>query len=86
MLKIFNTAKGRAVLGGKVEEGLIASGEGIKIMRRDLELGRGEIVSLQSHKAPVKKVDAGSEFGAMVKTGVEPAPGDRLEAFEVVNV
>lgn len=86
VLKIFSTTKGKMVLGGRVEEGLIAQGEVIKIMRRDLELGRGEVVSLQSHKAPVKKVDAGSEFGAMVKTGVEAAPGDRLEAFEILQI
>lgn len=84
VVKFFSSTKGRVVLGGRVEEGAISQGEEVKILRRDLELGRGEIVSLQAQKVVVKKVEAGSEFGAMLKTQVEPAPGDYLEAFEVV--
>ena len=84
IVKIFSNAKGRVVLGGKVEEGTLRVGEEVRLMRRDLELARGEITSLQSGKSPVKKVETGSEFGAQVKLGIEPTPGDRLEAFEVV--
>ncbi len=84
ILKIFSATKGRVVVGGKVEEGLIADGAEIKLMRRDLELGRGAIISLQSQKAAAKKVEAGAEFGAMLRTQVEPAAGDYLVAFEVV--
>ena len=84
IVKLFNASKGRVVLGGKVEEGELRQGEEVKIMRRDLEIGRGEIVSLQAGKTPVKKIEAGSEFGAMIKTAADPAPGDKLEAFAIV--
>ncbi len=84
ILKIFSATKGRVVVGGKVEEGLIADGAEVKLMRRDIELGRGGILSLQSQKAATKKVEAGAEFGAMLRTQVEPAAGDYLVAFEVV--
>jgi translation initiation factor IF-2 len=84
ILKVFSVVKNQVVLGGRVEEGAIAQGEEIKIMRRDVELGRGTIVSLQSQKTATKKVEAGSEFGAMVKVSCEPAAGDTLEAFAVV--
>jgi len=84
LLKIFSAARGKVVLGGKVEMGELAEGDQVKIMRRDLELGIGEIVSLQTQKAPTKKVEAGNEFGAMVKTNVEPAAGDYLESFAIV--
>lgn len=84
VLKFFSTMKGRAVIGGRVENGAISQGEVVKIMRRDVEIGRGEIISLQAQKVAVKKVEMGSEFGAMVKTDIEPAAGDYLEAFEVV--
>lgn len=83
VLKFFSMAKGRVVLGGRVEEGTLAEHAEVKVMRRDLELGRGRIVSLQTQKTPVKKVDAGMEFGAQLKLDVEPAPGDRLEAYTV---
>lgn len=85
VLKFFSMAKGRVVLGGRVEEGALSENAEVKVMRRDLELGRGRIVSLQTQKTPVKKVDAGMEFGAQLKLDVEPAPGDRLEAFNVVH-
>ena len=84
VLKIFTAAKGRVVLGGRVEEGGLEEGSEIKIMRREVELSRGKIVSLQSGKTPVKKIEAGSEFGAQIKTTAEPAVGDRLEAVKIV--
>ncbi len=83
ILKFFSASKGRVVIGGRVEEGFITENAEVKIMRRDLELGRGKITSLQTQKAQTKKVEQGQEFGAQLKLDIEPAPGDRLEAFEV---
>jgi translation initiation factor IF-2 len=83
VLKVFSNAKGRVVLGGRVEEGTLSDGDEIKVLRRDLELSRGKITSLQSGKTQVKKVESGSEFGAQIKLDMEPAPGDRIEAFRV---
>ncbi len=84
ILKVFSTTRGKVVLGGKVESGELTEGAQVKIMRRDLELGTGEIVSLQTQKAATKVVAAGNEFGAMIKTTVEPAAGDYLESFAIV--
>jgi translation initiation factor IF-2 len=83
VLKFFSNVKGRVVLGGRVEEGTLKDGAEVRVMRRDLELGKGKIVSLQSQKREVKEVEAGTEFGAMLKLDVEPAAGDRLEIFTV---
>lgn len=83
ILKVFSFAKGRVVLGGRVEEGALSQGAEVKVMRRDLEIARGSIVSLQTQKRDVKEVEAGAEFGAMIKLGSEPAPGDMLESFTV---
>ena len=83
ILKVFSSAKGRVVLGGRVEEGALSKGAEVKVLRRDLELARGTIVSLQSQKRDVDTVEAGTEFGAMVKLPSAPAPGDVLEAFTV---
>ncbi len=84
VLKVFSTAKGKVILGGKVEDGELIDGAEVRIMRRDLELGRGIITSLQTQKKEVKKVEAGSEFGAQIKTQAEPAPGDTLQAIKIV--
>src|SRR5262249_52400794 len=43
ILKVFSETKKRIVLGGRVEEGNLRDGEEVRIMRRDLELGRGTI-------------------------------------------
>jgi translation initiation factor IF-2 len=83
VLKFFSMAKGRVVLGGRVEQGELLENSEVRVMRRDLELGRGRIVSLQTQKTPVKKVESGMEFGAQLKLDLEPAPGDKLEAYRV---
>lgn len=80
VLKFFSGQKGRVVLGGRVEEGVLRLNQELRIMRRDAEFGRATISSLQASKKDVKEVEAGSEFGAMLKTQALPAAGDRLEA------
>jgi translation initiation factor IF-2 len=84
IIKVFSNIKNRYVVGGKVEEGTLSTGKEIKLMRREVEVGRGEIVGLQAQKAEVKKVESGAEFGAMLKLSAEPAHGDYIEMFEVV--
>ena len=84
ILKVFSNQQGRIVLGGRVEEGTIFEKRDMKLMRNDVEVGRGEILSLQVQKAAAKKAEKVIEFGAMVRLSVDPAPGDYLEAFEVV--
>ncbi|OHA17770.1 MAG: translation initiation factor IF-2 [Candidatus Taylorbacteria bacterium RIFCSPHIGHO2_01_FULL_46_22b] len=83
VLKLFSGEKGRFVIGGKVESGMIKSGATIKILRRDTEIGRGKIKGLQHLKDKVDEVGTGKEFGAMIESKIEPAPGDRFEAFVV---
>ncbi len=83
ILKVFSAAKGRVVLGGRVESGALAKGSVIKVTRNFLEVARGSIVSLQTQKRDVSEVGAGSEFGAMVKLSNDPQAGDTIESFEV---
>ncbi len=79
VLKFFSAQSGRVVLGGRVEEGSLSEGAEVRITRRDQEIGSGKIVSLQTGKTPQKKVEEGTEFGAMIKTETLVAAGDRLE-------
>lgn len=83
ILKVFSSSKGRVVLGGRVEAGPLVQGASVKVMRAEVEVARGTIVSLQTQKRDVKEVEAGAEFGAMVKLNAEPAAGDTMEAFGV---
>jgi translation initiation factor IF-2 len=83
IIKVFSVMKNRYVLGGKVEDGQLRTGEKVKILRKEVEVARGEVVGLQASKADVKKVEAGSEFGAMLRLSEAPLPGDYIETFEV---
>jgi len=83
IIKVFSVMKNRYVLGGKVEDGLLKVGENVKIMRKEVEVARGEVLGLQAGKVDVKKVEAGSEFGGMIRLSNAPLAGDYLETFEV---
>ena len=86
ILKIFSTAKGKYILGGKVEEGEISLGDEVKIVRRENEIGKGRVRNLQQGKKDTKEVAAGNEFGAQVEAGIEIAPSDRLVAVKIVLI
>lgn len=83
ILKLFSAEKDRYVIGGKVESGTLSSGAVFKLMRRDAEVSRGKVRNLQQQKVKVDEVAKGNEFGAMVESKIEPAPGDRIEVFTV---
>lgn len=83
ILKVFSTSKAGVVLGGRVESGELLAKASVRIMRDEVELGVGTIESLQSGKEPVKKVETGSEFGALVETSIEVASGDKMQSIDV---
>jgi len=85
ILKTFSRTKERQILGGKVLVGKITLGGLVKITRRDFEIGRGKIVNLEKNKAKTSEVEEGSEFGLMLESKLEVAPGDVLEAFVITK-
>ena len=83
ILKHFSTQKYTHVLGGRVEDGVMKLGQFVRIRRRDIDLGKGTVKNLQQQKSDVKQVDEG-EFGMQIDSRIEIAPGDILEAYELV--
>ncbi len=83
ILKVFSVQKNINVLGGRVLEGSLSVGQHIRVLRRDIEIGRGSIKNLQQQKADVKQVSDG-EFGMQIDTKAEVAPGDTLASFKTV--
>lgn len=81
VIKVFSAMKHKQVIGGKVATGALELGAQVKIMRREVEIGRGKVIELQQQKLAVKKVDEGNECGLMVEAKIEIAPSDILEAF-----
>jgi translation initiation factor IF-2 len=83
ILKEFSTQKNVRVLGGRIEEGSLKLKQYVRIMRRDIEIGKGTIVNLQQAKMNTNEVREG-EFGMQINTKAEPTAGDYVEGIEVV--
>ncbi len=85
ILKIFSKVKDKQILGGRVDKGFISLGAQVKIMRRDAEVGSGRIKELQQQKSKSSEVKEGNEFGALIESKTEIAPGDRIINFIVTE-
>ena len=85
VLKFFSTVKDKNIIGARVEEGEIKVGDEVKIMRRELEVGRGKVREIQQLKEKVSEVRSGVEFGCQLQSIIPPAPGDKIEAFKIIE-
>lgn len=85
ILKIFSKTKDKQVVGGRVLGGIVNIGADVRIMRRDGEIGKGKIRELQQKKEKVSEVNKDSEFGTMIESKVEIAPGDQIECYSLVT-
>jgi translation initiation factor IF-2 len=85
ILKCFSVTKDKQVLGARVEEGMISLHDEVRIMRRDVEIGKGRIRQLQQSKTEAKEVKEGLECGTMIESKIEIAPGDKIESFKIVE-
>lgn len=85
VLRLFSTAKGKQIVGGRVLSGQLKRGASIKIIRREAEIGRGKIRELQQSKIATDSASEGTEFGVMIESKIEIAPGDMLNAIVLVT-
>ncbi len=84
ILKIFSAVKNKQVLGGRLLSGIIEKDNQVRIMRREVEIGRGHVRELQQNKVDSNRIVEG-EFGAMIESKIEIAPGDILEMISRVT-
>ncbi len=85
ILKCFSATRDKQIVGGKVIDREIQIGHRVKITRRETVIGEGHIRELQQAKMKTGSVQEGFEFGAMIESGIELAPGDIIEDFAVVE-
>ncbi len=85
ILALFSKDREKQVVGGKVESGTIKNGSEVRITRRGTEIGRGKLRELQSKKLRVTEVAEGFEFGMLIESKIEIAPGDKIEAVITVE-
>jgi translation initiation factor IF-2 len=85
VLKFFSVMKDKNIIGARVEEGEIKTGDEVKILRREVEIGRGKVRELQQMKEKISEARLGVEFGCQLQSTISPAPGDKLEVFKIVE-
>jgi translation initiation factor IF-2 len=85
ILKTFSKTKDKQIIGGRVEEGTISVGENVRIMRREAFIGTGRVRELQEKKQKTSSITEGNEFGSMIESKIELAPGDKVESFTLVK-
>ncbi|HWP61831.1 MAG TPA: translation initiation factor IF-2 [Candidatus Paceibacterota bacterium] len=83
LLKVFSSRKDEHLVGGKVIDGEIAKKAKLVLKRAHVEIARGEVLSIQSAKRTVDKVEAGTEFGAQIVSEIEPHEGDIIECVTI---
>ena len=69
VLAVFRQEKNRQVVGGKVISGEIVKGVRMEVIRNETVIGQGRIVSLQTDKKEMGKVETGKEAGLSVDFG-----------------
>ncbi|HEY0908540.1 MAG TPA: translation initiation factor IF-2 [Candidatus Paceibacterota bacterium] len=85
ILKCFSANKDKQIVGGKVIDREINLGHKVKIYRRETIIGDGVIRELQQAKVKASTVNEGFEFGTMIDSKIELAPGDVIEDFIIVS-
>lgn len=85
ILKCFSVNRDKQIVGGKVIDREINLGHKVKIYRRETIIGEGVIRELQQTKVKTNTVNEGFEFGTMIDSKIELAPGDVIEDFIIVS-
>ncbi|MBY0110598.1 translation initiation factor IF-2 [Patescibacteria group bacterium] len=85
ILKIFSTSGSKQVMGANLLSGTLSVGDPIKVLRRDIEIGRGKILNLQQARSDVKELRTEGEFGLQIESRAEAAPGDTFVAFRFIE-
>lgn len=85
VLKFFSKTKDKQIIGGRVLKGEFKLGHRVKVMRREVLIGEGVVRELQKQKEKASEVQEGFEFGALVESKIEVAPGDILASFITVE-
>jgi len=84
--EVFRISKIGVVAGCYVLDGIIKRGSLVRLMRGDELIHTGELDSLKRFKDDVKEVRSSFECGLSLKNFNDLQVGDRLEAYEIIEV
>jgi translation initiation factor IF-2 len=84
--EVYVISKVGTVLGCHVLDGVIKRGQRVRVMRMGAVIHDGELDSLKRFKDDVKEVKFGYDCGLSVKNFNDMQVGDKVEAYEIVQV
>jgi len=82
---VFKVPKIGAVAGCYVQDGKIARGNMVRIIRDGIQVYEGGLASLRRFKDDVREVESGFECGMGFENFNDVKPGDVVEAFKIVE-
>ncbi len=87
VLKCFSFAHKQQTIGCRVESGTLSKGDRVRLIRHDVELGRGHVETIQSGKSEVSHIEAGNDCGVQlsIELDTEPHFNDTMVAFAVTE-
>ncbi len=86
VLKTFSSGAKKQVLGARYVSGILSVGNRLKILRKDVEIARGNIANLQQARADVKEIKTEGDFGTEIEARENAAYGDELVAFVIADI
>ena len=84
--QVFTVSKVGTIAGCMVLEGVIKRGAKVRVLRDNVVIHDGELDSLKRFKDDVKEVKSNFECGLSVKNFNDLQVGDKLEAYEIIEV
>jgi translation initiation factor IF-2 len=84
--EVFNISKLGNVAGCVVKDGLVSRNSKIRLLRDNVVIHTGSLVSLKRFKEEVKEVKNGFECGIMIENYSDIKIGDIIETFEEVKI
>jgi translation initiation factor IF-2 len=84
--QVFTVSKIGTIAGCMVLDGIIKRGARVRVLRDDVVIHDGELDSLKRFKDDVKEVKSNFECGLSVKNFNDLQVGDKLEAYEIIEV
>ena len=84
--QVFTVSKIGTIAGCYVLEGVIKRGAKVRVLRNNVVIHDGELDSLKRFKDDVKEVKNNFECGLSLKGFNDLVVGDKLEAYEIVEV
>ena len=84
--QVFKVSNVGTIAGCFVLDGKVARNAGVRVIREDIVIHEGKLVSLKRFKDDAKEVSKGFECGLQIEDYNDIKEGDRIECFEKEEV